>query len=278
MLFPFDRTACPTEWIVRPKLTVRQWGGAGEGNGAQGTVLWGRCSGDGAQNRPAVTGAARWSGRGSVPGWMMAASASTPSTRRGPGRTKAASASTAQTGAPSGRRRRADQLPGQRHRASRSEAARCHHDEVGRCLRHVVPAPPATDRPGSSQQRAAPGGRPPCRAPSGPRRRVGRSTPARPPGPVRARPRRRPRHGAARGGRPPTGPAAARRPVARPTAPMDSSTWSRVVGSRVSTSASAAQVGQGHVDLGAVHGADGAQVLGHHQVGVELAQGASSRV
>ena len=71
---------------------------------------------------------------------------------------------------------------------------------------------------------------------------------------------RRPRTSASRG---------VAAPVASPSGSTEASTPSSRCGSTVRTSAVAAEVREGLLDVGRVHRADRAEVLGHHEVGVE---------
>ena len=151
---------------------------------------------------------------------------------------------------------------------SRSKPARRDHDHVGIGRVHVVPRHPHRVRAGSAEQRLAAGAGRSSRGSSAPGEGwVGPLQEHHPrPGQSghRARDDVQPDRWSAT-----SASAAATRPVARPSATIESSTSSSVCGSMVTTSRGAAQVGQRVVDDGDVDRADRAEVLGDDQVRVE---------
>ena len=169
-----------------------------------------------------------------------------------------------------------DQLHGQGHRPLETEAARGHHDHFGPAPRRRRPS-----APGSIGSRIAPA---PTRPPAA-STMSGTQWPEEKGGSVHSstatRGRGRPATAVATIGQPPTeaghelvgGPLAAGGPAHRPDRVEHLVQGHRVEGQHLGP---AAEVGQGVVDLGAVDGTDGAEVLGHHQVGVE-ASGAAPR-
>ena len=135
-----------------------------------------------------------------------------------------------------------------------------------------------TDRSPRRPSTVAAGAAAPSRAPSARARTAGRSTPAPAPAAGAARPPARPRRPAAPAGRRP-----GRRPRPRDRSPRracttEASTSLQVVRVDGEHLGAAAEVGQRVVDDRDVDGAHGAQVLGDHEVGVQVGERAAVEV